>query len=116
MAEQEHNDDKHVEVRVVTTSGSYPATGTERVAANQPIKNTLKTAAKELKIVNRANASARRAFGGVVEHRSITLRHSVAYRSSGAELVGSVSFSVEQVRRLVRSTRSSVCWSASSGQ
>ena len=53
MAEQEHNGgEHHVEVQVVTTSGSFPATGTERVSTNQPVENILKKAVKELKIVD----------------------------------------------------------------
>ena len=56
MADQQHGaDDHHVDVQVVTTSGNYPNSGTDRVAANQPIKNELKKAAKELKIVDTTN-------------------------------------------------------------
>lgn len=44
--------DTHVEVVVVTTSGSYPTTGTDRVAAHQPVRNQLNKASKALEIVN----------------------------------------------------------------
>lgn len=37
-----------VEVVVLTTSGTYPATGTERVPANQKVRQQLRKAAKEL--------------------------------------------------------------------
>jgi hypothetical protein len=47
--------DSHVEVAVVTTSGRFPAEGTERVAAHQPVSNELKKAVKELKIVDTTN-------------------------------------------------------------
>ena len=47
--------DSHVEVAVVTTSGRFPAEGTERVAAHQPVSNELKRAVKELKIVDTTN-------------------------------------------------------------
>lgn len=58
----EHSGEKtesHVEVVVVTTSGSYPATGTDRVAAHQPVGNQLKTAARELHIVDTTGWIAR---------------------------------------------------------
>ena len=53
------NPDSHVEVAVVTTSGRFPAEGTERVAAHQPVSNELKKAVKELKIVDTTNFIAR---------------------------------------------------------
>lgn len=55
----EHSDDKQVEVAVVTTSGRYPATGMDRVAANQLVDNELKKAVKALHIVDTANWIAR---------------------------------------------------------
>lgn len=53
------NTDSHVEVAIVTTSGRFPAEGTERVAAHQPVNNELKKAVKELKIVDTTNFIAR---------------------------------------------------------
>lgn len=55
----EHDDKNHVEVVVVTTSGRYPATGTDRNSVNQPVENVLKKAAKELHIVSTDNWIAR---------------------------------------------------------
>jgi len=55
----EHSNDKHVEVAVVTTSGRYPNTGTDRVPANQPVSVVLKKAAKDLNIVDTTNWVAR---------------------------------------------------------
>jgi len=56
MADQQHGSDQHnVDVQVVTTSGNYPADGTERLASNQPVQTILKKAAKELKIVDTTN-------------------------------------------------------------
>ena len=49
----------HVEVVVVTTSGSYPATGTDRVSAHQPVRNELAKAAHELHIVDTTGWIAR---------------------------------------------------------
>jgi hypothetical protein len=49
----------HVEVVVVTTSGSYPTTGTDRVSAHQPVRNQLAKAARELHIVDTAGWIAR---------------------------------------------------------
>lgn len=51
--------DNHVEVVVVTTSGTYPASGTDRVASNQPVHVELAKAAKELHIVNTSGWIAR---------------------------------------------------------
>lgn len=59
---KEHSGEKpesHVEVVVVTTSGSYPATGTDRVAAHQPVGNQLKKAARELHIIDTTGWIAR---------------------------------------------------------
>lgn len=42
----------HVEVVIITTSGSYPSNGTERVAANQPVRIELAKAVRELHIVD----------------------------------------------------------------
>jgi hypothetical protein len=53
-----HGGDKpehRVNVVVITTSGHYPATGSDSVSANQPVKNELKKAAKELNIVDTTN-------------------------------------------------------------
>jgi len=58
----EHQDEKadnHVEVVVVTTSGRYPATGTNRVASHQPVQVELKKAADALHIVDTAGWIAR---------------------------------------------------------
>jgi len=51
----EHPDtkpDNHVEVEVITTSGSYPASGAVRAAANQPVHVELEKAVRELHIVD----------------------------------------------------------------
>ena len=58
----EHSGEKletHVDVVVVTTSGSYPATGSDRVAAHQPVRNELTKAARELRIVDTTGWVAR---------------------------------------------------------
>lgn len=57
----EHQDkpDNHVDVVVVTTSGRYPATGADRVASHQPVRNELKKAAEALHIVDTAGWIAR---------------------------------------------------------
>lgn len=49
----------HVDVVVVTTSGSDPATGTDRVSAHQPVRNQLEQAARKLDIVDTAGWIAR---------------------------------------------------------
>jgi hypothetical protein len=50
---------EHVEVAVVTTSGRYPTTGFNKVAAHQPVQNELNKAAKELHIVDTTGWVAR---------------------------------------------------------
>jgi len=56
MNEQsETKPDHHVEVIVVTTSGLFPPSGSDRLASNQPVKNQLKKAVKELHIVDTTN-------------------------------------------------------------
>jgi acid stress-induced BolA-like protein IbaG/YrbA len=52
-------DGSHIEVAVITTSGRFPAQGTDRVAIHQPVDNELKNAVKELKIVDTTNWVAR---------------------------------------------------------
>ena len=42
----------HVEVEVITTSGTYPASGTNRTAANQPVRVELEKAVHDLHIVD----------------------------------------------------------------
>lgn len=42
--------DQFVEVRVITTAGSFPKEGFERAPINQPIKVVLKEAEKNLKL------------------------------------------------------------------
>lgn len=44
--------ENQVEVVVITTSGSYPTTGTEKVPANQKVSQLLAKAAKHLGIVD----------------------------------------------------------------
>lgn len=51
--------DNFVDVRVVTTSGSFPKQGFERVPVNQPIKVVLHKAAVALKITDTSNWVAR---------------------------------------------------------
>jgi len=48
-----------VDVAVVTTSGRYPTTGFDKVAAHQPVQNELNKAAKELRIVDTSGWVAR---------------------------------------------------------
>lgn len=48
-----------LKVRVITTSGSFPKEGFERVPANQPIKILLHEAAKVLKIADTSGWVAR---------------------------------------------------------
>jgi hypothetical protein len=55
----EEKPETHVEVVVVTTGGSYPVTGTDRVAAHQPVRNQLAKAAKALHIVDTTGWIAR---------------------------------------------------------
>ena len=45
-------DEHHLEVQVVTTSGTYPDEGTDRVAANQPVKVELDKAQNTLEITD----------------------------------------------------------------
>lgn len=53
VAEQEtRKGEKHIEVQVVTTSGSYPAEGTVRESVNQSIDIVLKKAQKALEIAD----------------------------------------------------------------
>jgi hypothetical protein len=70
----------HVEVVVVTTSGSHPATGTDRVSAHQPVRNELAKAARELQIVDTAGWIAR------VDGREIDIEKSYVEN----QLVGTV--------------------------
>lgn len=44
--------EQHVEVQVVTTSGTFPKEGTHRAPTNQPVKIVLKQAQKELEIAD----------------------------------------------------------------
>lgn len=53
MADQ-NDKDNHNEVTVLTTSGSYPATGTDRVSVHQKVRQELEKAARELKITDTA--------------------------------------------------------------
>lgn len=55
----ETSSSSHVEVAVVTTSGSYPAVGTERVAANQLVRIELAKAVRELHIMDTSGWIAR---------------------------------------------------------
>jgi hypothetical protein len=54
MIDEKHGNkpETHVEVRVTTTSGSYPKTGFDAVPAHQPVKQQLKKAADALTIVD----------------------------------------------------------------
>src|ERR1051325_4273970 len=45
-------DEHHLEVQVVTTSGTYPDEGSDKVAANQPVKVELEKAQKQLEITD----------------------------------------------------------------
>ena len=51
MADQAHKE-THVQVVVITTSGTYPAQGTDEVPANQKVRQELEKAAKHLGIVD----------------------------------------------------------------
>lgn len=50
-----HNEEKFVEVVVVTTSGNFPEEGFKKVPDHQKISVILKEAVKELKIVSTEN-------------------------------------------------------------
>jgi hypothetical protein len=55
-----NDENRHfVQVRVVTTSGSFPKHGYERAPINQPVKVILQHAAKALEIVDTAGWVAR---------------------------------------------------------
>lgn len=45
-------DQNHVQVAVITTSGSYPGEGFEKVPSHQKIRNFLERSARELKIIS----------------------------------------------------------------
>jgi len=47
--------ENHVQVAVITTSGSWPSEGYEKTPSNQKVKVVLKKAAHELKIVSTDN-------------------------------------------------------------
>jgi hypothetical protein len=51
-AQHAHKGEQHVEVQVVTTSGTFPKEGTHRAPADQPLKIVLKQAQKELEIAD----------------------------------------------------------------
>jgi len=55
MNTQSEHDKNHVQVAVVTTSGSWPVEGYEKAPSNQKVKVVLKKAAHELKIVSTDN-------------------------------------------------------------
>lgn len=61
MADSDKKDkpETHVDVVVVTTSGRYPATGTDKVSAHQPVRNELAQAARHLGIVDTTGWVAR---------------------------------------------------------
>ncbi len=67
--------EQHVEVVVITTSGSYPQTGTDRVAANQPVKNQLRKAVQELHIVDTTDWIARVAGSDIDVNKSYADNH-----------------------------------------
>lgn len=52
MEEHLHHDEKHVEVRVITTSGVYPESGFDRVPDHQAVDVILKKAAHKLHIAD----------------------------------------------------------------
>jgi hypothetical protein len=52
MAVNEGQGERKVEVAVVTTSGSWPASGFNGVPERQPVKHELEEAARHLGIVN----------------------------------------------------------------
>ena len=53
VAEQHANKgEQHVEVQVVTTSGTFPTEGSHRAPANQPVEIVLKQAQKKLEIAD----------------------------------------------------------------
>lgn len=47
--------ENHIEVEIVTTSGSYPSEGYEQVPIHQKVKVILKKAADQLKLVSTEN-------------------------------------------------------------
>lgn len=72
---QAGNPDSHVDVAVVTTSGRYPAQGTNRVAAHEPVSVELKKAVKELKIVDTTGWIARVAGVQIDPNKSYVDNH-----------------------------------------
>lgn len=55
MNSESEKKENHVQVAVITTSGSWPAEGFEKTPSNQKVKVVLKKAAKELMIVSTDN-------------------------------------------------------------
>lgn len=64
-----------VQVRVVTTSGSFPKEGFERVPINQPVKVVLHKAADALKITDTNNWVARVGEGELDVAKSYSDHH-----------------------------------------
>jgi len=54
MALNETSGERKVEVAIVTTSGSWPATGFNEVPERQPVKHEIEQAVRNLHIVNTA--------------------------------------------------------------
>jgi hypothetical protein len=55
MNTEKDKNENHVQVAVVTTSGSWPDEGFEKTPSNQKVKVVLKKAADKLKIVSTDN-------------------------------------------------------------
>ncbi len=57
--EHEHKHPEHVEARVITTAGTFPAEGYDKEPATQPVEKILKRAADALNLVDTSNWIAR---------------------------------------------------------
>jgi hypothetical protein len=57
--EHKHDHPQHVEARVITTAGTFPAEGYEKEPAVQPVEAILKRAAHELHLVDTSTWIAR---------------------------------------------------------
>jgi hypothetical protein len=68
--EHEQKHDHHVEVRVITTAGTFPAEGYEKEPATQHVEAILKRAAHELHLVDTSNWIARCNGVDLQPHRS----------------------------------------------
>jgi hypothetical protein len=68
--EHKHEHHHHLEVRVITTAGSFPTEGYEREPETQHVEKVLKRAAHELHLVDTSNWVARCNGVDLHPHRS----------------------------------------------